>query len=103
MAVNTRRLRAEDPSSVQTAAVDTTPTWALVLDAARNLHARMGEFTLDDLIRQVQRTDASRGRGTIQPTVQGMTVNAGTGPPSPCGKPLRRVRRGYYTLEESAW
>jgi hypothetical protein len=78
--------------------VTETPTWELVLDAARELHARVGEFRLDELIRQVQAADPARGRGTIQPTVQGMTVNAGTGPLSPCGKPLYRVRRGYYTL-----
>jgi len=81
-----------------TGEVTETPTWELVLDAARELHARVGEFRLDELIRQVQAADPARGRGTIQPTVQGMTVNAGTGPLSPCGKPLYRVRRGYYTL-----
>ena len=30
-----------------------------------------------------------------------MTVNAGTGPPSPCGKPLVRVGHGVYALRES--
>jgi hypothetical protein len=72
------------------------PTWRLVLTAARDLHRRQREFRLQDLIAEVQRLDPTRERGTIQPTVQGMTVNAGIGPPSPCGKPLRRVDRGLY-------
>ena len=42
--------------------------------------------------------DPARGRGTIQPIVQGMTANAGSGPASPCGKPLTRTGHGIYTL-----
>jgi hypothetical protein len=42
--------------------------------------------------------DPNRGSGTIQPTVQGMTVNAGKGPPSPPGKILQREDRGSYSL-----
>jgi hypothetical protein len=76
------------------------PTWQLVLEAAERLAAANGEFRLQDLVAEVQRIDPARGRGTIQPTVQGMTVNAGTGPPSPCGKPLRRTSHGWYTLAD---
>jgi hypothetical protein len=76
------------------------PTWKLVLDAAEHLSVSMGEFRLQDLVAEVQRVDPARGRGTIQPTVQGMTINAGTGPPSPCGKPLRRTSHGWYALAD---
>jgi hypothetical protein len=69
-----------------------------VLSAAERLNASRGEFRLQDLVVEVQQMDPARGRGTIQPTVQGMTLNAGTGPPSPCGKPLLRVGHGLYRL-----
>jgi hypothetical protein len=78
------------------------PTWRLVLSAAERLNASRGEFRLQDLVVEVQRMDPDRGRGTIQPTVQGMTLNAGTGPPSPCGKPLLRVGHGLYRLVEGS-
>jgi hypothetical protein len=78
------------------------PTWRLVLSAAERLNASHGEFRLQDLVVEVQRMDPDRGRGTIQPTVQGMTLNAGTGPPSPCGKPLLRVGHGLYKLAEGS-
>lgn len=54
------------------------PTWQLILDAAHSLTTRLGTFGLADIVRDVQKVDRSRGRGTIQPKVQGMTVNAGT-------------------------
>ena len=73
-------------------------TWRLVLLAARRLDAMRGEFRLQDLVAEVQRMDPARGRGTIQPVVQGMTANAGSGPASPCGKPLMRTGHGIYTL-----
>lgn len=57
-------------------------------------------FTLADLISEVQRLDPSRERTSIQPVVQGMTVNAGKGPPSPCGRPLIRVHHGVYSVRE---
>jgi hypothetical protein len=77
------------------------PTWRLVLSAAERLSASRGEFRLQDLVVEVQRMDPGRGRGTIQPVVQGMTSNAGSGPPSPCGKPLLRVGHGLYKVAES--
>jgi hypothetical protein len=74
------------------------PTWRLVLDAAQRLTAASGEFRLQDLVSEIQRLDAARGRGTIQPVVQGMTANAGSGPASPCGKPLTRTGHGLYRI-----
>jgi hypothetical protein len=81
--------------------VFTEPTWKLVLDAVHDLSTRLGTFRLDDIVREVQKADPERAKGSIQPTVQGMTVNAGTGPPSPCGKPLRRVSHGVYELQRA--
>ena len=74
------------------------PTWELVLAAARHLSVTQGEFRLSQLISEVQLIDPARDRGTIQPVVQGMTANAGKGPPSPCGKPLTRVDHGVYRM-----
>jgi hypothetical protein len=80
----------------------TDPTWRLVLDAARRLGSGGRSFTREALLREVQRMDRDRGDGTIGPTLQGMTVNASDGPPSPCGTPLRRVERGVYRLSADA-
>jgi hypothetical protein len=74
------------------------PTWQLVLDVVQRLHRDQGDFRLQDVVQGVQALDSSRDRGTIQPVVQGMTTNAGKGPPSPCGKPLMRVAHGQYRL-----
>lgn len=80
---------------------DTRPTWMLVLEAARLLDAGTGvDFSMQDLLREVQRLDEKRQRGSIQPVVQGMTRNAGAGPPSAAGKVLERVRHGSYRLVE---
>ncbi len=73
------------------------PTWQLVLEAAEKLSAE-GDFKLEQLISEVRRLDSSRERPSIQPVVQGMTANAGSGPASPCGKPLWRVTHGWYQL-----
>ena len=75
------------------------PAWQLILEAARTL-TKLGRspFTLDSLIREVQKLDSSRKRESLQPVVQGMTVNASGGPPSPCGLVLRRVAHGTYEL-----
>jgi hypothetical protein len=74
------------------------PTWRLVLLAAQRLDAVTGEFRMQDLVAEVQRMDPSRGRGSIQPVIQGMTANAGGGPASPCRKPLIRVGHGVYKI-----
>src|SRR6266508_5346017 len=87
-----------EPARVPSMA-DGRATWILVVEAAEKLTAeRRSPFKLSSLIAEVQRRDSTRERGTIQPVVQGMTVNAGKGPPSPCGKVLQRVDRGYFEL-----
>lgn len=73
--------------------------WELVLEAANRLSSSgRSTFRLAELVAEVQALDATRPRASIQPVVQGMTANAGAGPPSPCGKVLWRVDHGYYTL-----
>lgn len=75
------------------------PAWELILEAAKRLEAvEEGPFKLEQLIEFVQRRDPTRGRGSISPVVQGMTVNATGGPRSPCGTVLRRTRPGFYEL-----
>lgn len=82
---------------------DTRPTWQLVLEAARELsQGTKHPFALAEVIRYVQSVDPARGRTSIQPVVQGMTRNAGIGPPAPCGKVLERVAHGVYSLESDA-
>ncbi len=54
-----------------------------------------------ELVKGVQKLDPARDRVSIQPVVQGMTVNAAKGPPSPCGKPLYRVEHGIYRLAKA--
>jgi hypothetical protein len=77
------------------------PTWQLVLSASQALAESIGEFRLQELIAEVQRLAPDRERGSISPVVQGMTLNAGLGPQSPCGKPLYRVSHGLYRLADS--
>lgn len=78
---------------------DARPTWELVLEAAKRLTADgKSTFKLAELIAALQKVDPTRQRSSIQPVVQGMTVNAGKGPESPCGKVLARVDHGYYAL-----
>lgn len=76
------------------------PTWVLVIEAVDSLRQQNGgEFSLADIVREVQGMDPSRGRTSIQPIVQGMTENAGKGPSSPCGYILVRVRHGVYMAD----
>jgi hypothetical protein len=73
----------------------------LVVECAERLtNARSLPFRLGELIAEVQRIDPLRDRSSIQPVVQGMTVNAGKGPESPCGKVLVRVDHGHYKLRD---
>lgn len=73
------------------------PTWELVMDSASALTSRgTSPFRLGTLIAEVQKLDPGRDRTTIQPTVQGMTVNAGKGPSSAAGQPFERVGHGLY-------
>jgi len=78
---------------------DVRPTWKLVIEAAEDLTRRgLTPFELQTLIRTVQARDPSRSRQSIQPIIQGLTRNAGAGPPSRGGKPLQRVGHGLYSL-----
>ncbi len=79
---------------------DDRPTWQLVLEVAQRLGAAGDSFRLHELVSSIQKQDPARDRGTIQPVVQGMTVNAGKGPRSPCGKPLERVDHGLYRVRD---
>jgi len=63
------------------------PTWRLVLQAIERLEKTDVDFRLAEIVEAVQLLDPGRGKTSIHPIVQGMTVNAGKGPPSPCGKP----------------
>ena len=78
---------------------DGRPTWQLVLESAKELRdSGSSPFRLGDVIAAVQRRDDARARASIQPVIQGMTVNAGNGPASPCGKVLVRTGHGWYAL-----
>ena len=77
------------------------PTWQLVIKVAHLLSEQQGDFRMIDLVKGVQKLDPERARVSIQPVVQGMTVNAAKGPPSPCGKPLFRVEHGIYRLAKA--
>ena len=74
------------------------PTWKLILTAAHLLSEDSENFRMIELIERVQQFDSVRDRGSIAPVIQGMTLNAAKGPPSPCGKPLFRVGHGVYRL-----
>ena len=80
--------------------MDSRPTCELVLEAAKGFTERgQTPFRRRDLVEAVQSVDPSRGYGSISPVIQGMTINAPDGgPPSPCGKVLYRVERGWYVL-----
>lgn len=78
---------------------DPRPTWQLLLEVARHFNEiSLSTFRMADLVAGVQRIDPGRGRGSIQPLVQGMTLNASGGPSSPCGKVFMRTDRGWYRL-----
>nr|WP_319462729.1 DUF6884 domain-containing protein [Micromonospora sp. RTP1Z1] len=71
----------------------------MVLDAARDLTRRgHTEFTRAQLLDEVMGRDPSRLPQSLGPVIQGMTINATGGPPSPCGTPLERVAHGRYRL-----
>lgn len=80
------------------------PNWELLLNSAHELAARGARsFTLSDLIAAVQATHPGRERTSLQPIVQGMTLNAPDGAPqSACGKVFVRVGRGEYRLLSAA-
>lgn len=74
------------------------PTWKLILMVAEGLRKEFGAFRLTQIVKGVQQLDPTREWTSIQPVVQGMTANAGKGPPSPCGRPLVRVSHGVYRI-----
>ena len=76
------------------------PIWQFVLHAATKLNESQGDFRMKELIKEIQKSKPELGRPSIQPVVQGMTSNAGSGPTSPCGKPLLRVHHGLYRLQQ---
>lgn len=60
--------------------VDSRPTWQLVLEVAKRRRERKeATFRMADLVADVQRIDPRRARSSIQPVIQGMTLNAGLG------------------------
>ena len=80
-----------------------THNWRLILQAARALTAAgQTPFTRISVYQWIWRRypRAEHDRPSLDPTFQGMTRNSAGGPPSACGKPLRRVRRGHYILAE---
>lgn len=80
---------------------DPRPTWQLLLDAARSLTASGKPiFARADLIADVHRVDPTRERGSIDPIIQGMTINAMGGPRSACGEVFVKVERGRYRLAD---
>jgi hypothetical protein len=78
------------------------PNWSLLLDCARGLTAR-GEspFTRRQLIACVQKSHPDTERTSLDPIIQGMTINASGGPPNAGGTPFERVGRGLFVLRES--
>jgi hypothetical protein len=79
-------------------------TWQEVIAAAERLTAAGDSpFKREDLVGAVQRLHPGRERGTIDPVIQAMTVNATGGPQVPAlarGR-LRRVDYGYYELNHA--
>lgn len=74
------------------------PTWKLILIVVERLQREFSDFRMTEIVKGVQELDPNRAPNSIHPVVQGMTANAGKGPASPCGQPLRRVAHGIYTF-----
>ena len=75
----------------------------LIQDAALSLTRRgFLPFARIDVYRAIWRVHGDRQRGSLDPTFQGMVVNAPGGPTSACGTPLRRVSPGRYVIDPSA-
>lgn len=76
-----------------------TPTWKLALSCAQALTAEGSiPFTRKQLIECIRFKDPNRMPGTINPTIQGMTVNLRGGPPGLGRGSLRTVGRGQFVL-----
>lgn len=98
---------SEDVASEEPAARDipggaeaeNVPAWALLRSCAEELGAGGQQFQLAALIRRAQERDPSRPRSSLQPIVQGMTVNApGGADPGEARDLLERVAHGVYRL-----
>lgn len=80
------------------------PIWQLVEDCAREL-TRNGivPFTRGDIISCIRRKNPKCGEDSINPIIQGVTVNAKGGAPGSTDKNiLFRVERGRYVLTDAA-
>jgi len=77
--------------------------WQLLLDCARRLTANgRSPFTRIDLIECVQKAHPETQRRSLDPVIQGMTVNLSGGPPSAAGTPFEQVGRGEFRLRGDA-
>ncbi len=75
------------------------PTWKLILDCANDLTNRgKVPFTRKQLIECVQLKNPARMPGTINPTIQGMTVNLSGGPYVASDQRLCSVGRGQFVI-----
>ena len=82
--------------------ITTTPTWELILNCAQALTAEGNvPFTRKQLIECVRLKDSGRLPGTINPIIQGMTVNLKGGPAGRGRGALRSVGRGQFVLTTS--
>ena len=79
--------------------------WRLILAATRALTAAgQTPFTRKGVYEWIweRHPSSEHGRGSLDPTLQGMIRNAPTGAPSSRGgRPLLRVGRGLYILDDS--
>lgn len=80
-----------------------TENWRLILEGARALtaagHAPFSRIEVYEWVwARYPRRD--HDRPSLDPTFQGMIVNAPGGPASAGGMPLRRVGRGLYVLAD---
>lgn len=74
----------------------------LIRDAAQSLTARgVTPFARIQVYEEIWRSHPDRQRGSLDPTFQGMIINAPGGPASTLGTPIRRVDRGLYVLARS--
>lgn len=80
------------------------PNWELIKAATEELAARSQlPFTRKQLIEQLQKQHPDRQRGSLDPMIQGMTVNLKGGAPGAVGHEcLRSVGRGLFVLDGSS-
>ncbi|PYE53298.1 DUF7669 domain-containing protein [Deinococcus yavapaiensis] len=78
------------------------PNWMVLRDAAQKLtHRGLTPFTRSQLIATVHERYPDRGESSLNPMIQGMTVNLKGGAPGGIGKEIfRSVGRGLFELLE---